>query len=49
MDFLVEFVTFLRIRKKLWLLPILILMLLVGSLIVFTQGSVIAPFVYTVF
>ena len=49
MDFLVEFVTFLRIRKKLWLLPILILMLLVGSLVVFTQGSVIAPFVYTVF
>ena len=49
MDFLVEFLTFLRIRKKLWLLPILILMLLVGSLIVFTQGSVIAPFVYTVF
>jgi hypothetical protein len=49
MDFFVEFLTFLRARKKLWLLPILVLMLLVGSLVVFTKGSVIAPFVYTIF
>lgn len=49
MDFFTEFLTFLRARKKLWMLPILILSLLVGGLVVLTQGSAIAPFVYTVF
>ena len=49
LDFVTEFLTFLRARKKLWMLPILILSLLVGGLLVFTQGSAIAPFVYTVF
>lgn len=49
MDFLSEFLLFLRTRKKLWLLPILVLSLLVGSLVVITQGSAIAPFVYTIF
>lgn len=49
MGFLIEFLTYLRVRKKLWLLPILIMSLLVGSLVVLTQGSAIAPFVYTIF
>ena len=49
MDFLKEFWTFLRVRKKLWLLPILIMSALVGSLVVLTHGSAIAPFIYTVF
>ncbi len=40
---------FLRERKKWWLLPILVVMLLVGSLLVFAQGSALAPFIYTIF
>jgi hypothetical protein len=38
-----------RIRKKWWLLPILLVMLLVGALLVFAQGSALAPFIYTIF
>jgi hypothetical protein len=44
-----EIWTFLRVRKKLWLLPIIIVALLFGLLIVLTQGSAIAPFIYTIF
>ena len=44
-----EFWLFLRIRKKYWLLPIVLCLLLLGLLIVFTQGSALAPFIYTVF
>jgi hypothetical protein len=40
---------FLKVRKKFWLLPILLVLLLVGSLLVLTQGSVIAPFIYALF
>jgi hypothetical protein len=40
---------FLKERKKWWLLPILVVMLLVGSLLVFAQGSALAPFIYTIF
>jgi len=40
---------FMRARKKFWLAPIIIIMLLLGSLIVLTQGSAIAPFIYTLF
>ena len=40
---------FLRVRKKYWLLPILLMMVLLGALIVMTQGSAIAPFIYTLF
>lgn len=40
---------FMRLRKKIWLAPILGIMLLLGALIVFTQGSAIAPFIYTLF
>ena len=49
MSFLREFVAFLRVRKKYWLLPILIMMSCFGGLIVLTKGSVIAPFIYTLF
>ncbi len=41
--------TFMRVRKKFWLAPIIIVMLLLGSLIVLAQGSAVAPFVYTLF
>jgi len=44
-----EFWEFLKYRKKYWLLPIIIVLLLMGSLIVFTESSVIAPFIYTLF
>lgn len=44
-----EFWDFLKIRKKLWLAPIIIMLLLLGALIVFTESSAIAPFIYTLF
>ena len=40
---------FLRARKKYWLLPIIVAMLLLGALLVFAQGSALAPFIYTIF
>lgn len=40
---------FMRARKKFWLLPILVMMALLGALLVLTQGSVVAPFIYTIF
>jgi hypothetical protein len=49
MDFLQELWRFLRARKKFWLLPILIVVGLFGGLIVLTQGTAIAPFIYTLF
>ena len=49
MSFLMEFWDFLRQRKKFWLLPILIVLVVFGGLIVLTQGSAIAPFIYTLF
>jgi len=49
MSFVREFWRFLRARKKFWLLPILVVMVLVGGLIVFAKGSAIAPFIYTIF
>ncbi len=49
MDFIKELWTFLRVRKKLWLAPIIIVIVILGSLLVAAQGSVIAPFVYTLF
>jgi hypothetical protein len=48
-DFLQEFWGFLKVRKKFWLLPIMIVMILFGGLIVLSQGSAVAPFVYTLF
>jgi drug/metabolite transporter superfamily protein YnfA len=44
-----EFWAFLKERKKWWLLPVIVLMLLVGALLVFAQGSALAPFIYTIF
>lgn len=49
MAFLIEFWQFLRVRKKFWLLPILVMMVLFGGLIVLSQGSAVAPFIYTLF
>jgi len=40
---------FMRVRKKWWLLPIIVMMVCVGALLVFAQGSVLAPFIYTIF
>jgi|TARA_B100001146_G_scaffold46467_1_gene39984 hypothetical protein len=48
-DFLKEFLEFLKVRKKYWLLPIFIVLALFGILIVLSQGSVVAPFIYTIF
>jgi hypothetical protein len=44
-----ELWAFMRERKKLWLLPILIVLLVVGGLLVFAQGSALAPFIYSIF
>jgi hypothetical protein len=44
-----EFWSFMRVRKKWWLMPIVIVMVLVGALLVFAQGSALAPFIYTIF
>jgi hypothetical protein len=49
MSFLVEIWSYVRVRKKYWLLPVLLLLLLVAALVVLTKGSVLAPFIYTVF
>ena len=49
MDFLKEFFEFLKERKKYWLLPIIIILVLFGGLIVLSQGTAIAPFIYTIF
>lgn len=49
MDFLAELWTFLRVRKKFWLIPIMVMMALFGGLLVLTQGSAVAPFIYTIF
>ena len=49
MDFIKELWAFLKIRKKFWLLPVIIVMLIVGGLLVLAQGSVVAPFIYTLF
>lgn len=49
MSFLLELVAFLRTRKKYWLLPILVMMVVFGGLIVLSQGSAVAPFIYTLF
>jgi|TARA_B100001964_G_scaffold44415_1_gene49445 hypothetical protein len=49
MEFLKEFWEFLKVRKKYWLLPIIIVLILFGGLIILSQGSVVAPFIYTIF
>ena len=49
MSFIKEFLEFLKVRKKYWLLPILIVLVIFGGLIILSQGSVVAPFIYTIF
>jgi len=49
MTFLTEVASFLLARKKFWLLPILAAMVMLGGLVVLTQGSAVAPFIYTLF
>jgi hypothetical protein len=49
MQFLRELLLFLKVRKKFWLLPIIIVMLVFGGLIILAQGSAVAPFIYTLF
>ena len=44
-----EFLSFLKVRKKIWLAPIVIILLLIGMLLVFAQGSALAPFIYSLF
>jgi len=48
-EFFVELWDFMKERKKFWLLPIILTLMLLGALIVLTQGSAVAPFVYTLF
>jgi len=47
--FIAELWAFLRVRKKLWLAPVIVVMVVVGTLLIVAQGSVFAPFIYTLF
>ncbi len=49
LDLLIDLWDFLKVRKKFWLAPIILVLLLLGALIVLTQGSAVAPFIYTLF
>ena len=49
MNFIREFCEFLKVRKKYWLLPIMIVLVIFGGLIILSQGSAVAPFIYTIF
>lgn len=49
MSFVREFWAYMRERRKLWLLPLVLVLLLVGGLLVLAKGSVVAPFIYTIF
>ena len=49
MNFLKEFWEFLTVRKKYWLFPILLVLVMFGALIILSQGSAVAPFIYTIF
>lgn len=49
LDLLIDLWQFMRVRKKFWLAPIILLLMLLGALVVFTQGSAVAPFIYTLF
>jgi hypothetical protein len=48
-SFLAELWLFMRVRKKYWLVPVLLVMLIFGGLLVLAQGSAVAPFIYTIF
>lgn len=49
MGFFSEFWTYMKVRKKFWLLPVFMVMIVLGGLLVLTQGSAVAPFIYTLF
>ena len=49
MEFLKEFLRFINIRKKYWLIPIILAILIFGGIIILSQGSAVAPFIYTIF
>ncbi len=49
MSFVAELWEFLRARKKFWLMPIVLMMLIFGGLVILTKGSAVAPFIYTIF
>ena len=49
MEFIKEFWQFLKVRKKYWLFPIILVLVLFGGLIILAQGTVVAPFIYTIF
>ncbi len=49
MSFLQELMEFMLARKKYWLIPIVVMMVLLGGLVVLSQGSAVAPFIYTIF
>ncbi len=49
MSLIIEIFNFLKTRKKLWLLPIIFTLLIIGGLLIISQGTVVAPFIYTVF
>ena len=49
MSFLAELVAFLRARRKMWMLPLIVVMLAIGGLLILAQGSAVAPFIYTLF
>jgi len=49
LDFISELWAFMKVRKKFWLLPILVMMAIFGGLVVLSQGSAVAPFIYTIF
>ena len=49
MSFIAELWRFLKVRKKFWLVPIFVMMVMLGGLVVLTQGSAVAPFIYTIF
>jgi Family of unknown function (DUF5989) len=49
MNFVTELWRFMRVRKKFWLLPVLVMMVVFGGLVVLTKGSAVAPFIYTLF
>jgi len=49
MNFIKEFWNFLKVRKKFWMLPILIVLIIFGGMIILSQGSAVAPFIYAIF
>ena len=49
MEFIAELWSFMRVRRKYWLLPIIIMMVVFGTLVILSQGSAVAPFIYTLF